>query len=149
MIFNCFENGWFELSDGTPSCRWCRCNVVYFSNHFKDVVYFHTKMTPCQLVSNELNICLPQHLQIHHFDSYQHHVICYWHKWYFIRLLLQIDHVYVKQPETTPETPETHNFRVAFPANSKKFLLLILQTILRLHYKALYSFCLTDFWVSS
>ncbi len=138
-----FENGVFTndltyTSNGTPRVVDADGNAAFiFSNHFKDVSSIHTKMTPCLLVSIELNICLLQHLQIQITlnQMYQHLKVnlVIKHKWY-CAYYCKLTHVYVKEAWRTSETPETHNPKQLSAASEEVFASLILQTILRLHY---------------
>ncbi len=108
-----FENGQFTVDmaympDGTPVVD-ADGNAIISNQFLRMFVYSSYQDDTCLLVSIEL-ICLPQHLQIQitlirklkTFKSQS----CYWAQVILLsQPLLQIGpHVYVKQPEITPET---------------------------------------------
>ena len=100
------------LPDGTPRVVDADGNAVYFSNHFKDVVYssYQDDTLPVGLYRIEY-LLTPTSADPDHFDSYQHlkvNLVIGTSDTSQPPITANWTHVYVKQPETTPEMPETH-----------------------------------------
>ena len=112
-----FEDGQFTndltyTSDGTPRVVDADGNAIYFSNHFKDVVYSSYQDDTLPVGQYRIEYLLtPTSADPDHFDSYQHlkvNLVIGTSDTSQPPITANWTHVYVKQPETTPETPETH-----------------------------------------
>ena len=112
-----FENGQFTIDmtympDGTPRVVDADGNAIYFSNHFKDVVYSSYQDDTLPVGQYRIEYLLtPTSADPDNFDSYQHlkvNLVIGTSDTSQPAITANWTHIYVKQPETTPETPETH-----------------------------------------